>query len=324
VVFLRPVDGAFFHLQGRIMSSGAHIVTHFIKESTPGVTPAAPEEGDWKTARLTGNTLTPTPSTQASDETTTKRLSQGSAVTGLTIAGQLNAEFSFGTFDDWLAALFYGDWTENVLSIGSTRHTFSVQKGYTDVNTYHLFKGVHAATGAIEIPEEGKVTLTIGCQALDYEDAETSFVKNPAEPTATPFMSSLSVGNILVDDVSLVGQACVSALTINIDNSVQLQRCLGSGKKGPGAIIATEAAITGSITLAWSKKAWEIWKSQFTRKAAGVVFPISDSLQNRYTFNFPSLEFNGELPNGGKRDLIKAQLNWTVAKISPTITREAA
>jgi len=306
------------------MSSGARVVTHFIKEVTPGVTPAVPIAGDWKTARVTGNTLTPTPSTQVSDEVTEKRLSQGSVVTGLTIAGQLNAELSFGTFDEWLAALFYGDWVTDVLAIGAKRQTFSVQKGYTDVNTYHLFKGVHVATGAIEIPEEGKVTLTLGCQALDYEDANTSFVTDPAEPTTTPFMSSLSVGDIKINGISMAGEACVSAMTMNIDNTVQLQRCLGSGKKGPGAIIATEAAITGSITLAWSARAFEIWKTQLTRAPASVTFPILDSLGNQYNFDYPALEFDGELPSGGKRDLIQAQLNWTVAKVSPTITRVEA
>lgn len=306
------------------MSSGARVVTHFIKEVTPGVTPVAPEAGDWKTARLTGNTLTPTPSTQVSDEITEQRISQGSSLTGINPAGNLVAEVSFGTFDDFLEALFYGDWATDVLTIGSSRHTFSVQKGYVDVNTYHLFKGVHIATGAIEIPEEGKVTLTLGCRALDYVDANTSFVTDPAAPTTTPFMSSLSVGDIKLNGVSMAGQACVSALTMNIDNTVQTQRCLGSGKKGPGAVIATEAAITGSITLAWSAKAWEIWKTQMTRTPSAVTFPLKDSLGNEYNFSFPALEFDGELPSGGKRDLIQAQLNWTVAKVSPTITRVAA
>ena len=306
------------------MSSGAKVQTHYIKEVTPGVTPAAPAEGDWKTARLTSNMLTPTPSTAVSDEITDGRISQGAVVTGLTIAGNLVGELSFGTFDDWLEALFYGDWTTDVLTIGAARHTFSVQKGYTDVNTYHLFKGVHAATGSIEIPQEGKITLTIGGQALDYVDANTSFVTEPAAATTTPFMSSLSVGDVKADGVSLAGIACVSAMTINIDNTVQLQRCLGSGKLGPGAIIETEAAITGTITLAWSAKAWEIWKSQLTRTPFGIEFPITDSLGNSYVFDFPSVEFDGELPNGGKRDIIQAQLNWTVAKVAPTITREAA
>lgn len=303
------------------MSSGAKIVTHYIKETVPGTTPAAPAAGDWKTMRLTGNTLSPTPDTEVSDEITDSRISQGSVVTGLTIGGDLTGELSFGSFDEWLAALFYGTWTGNVLSIGDTRQTFSVQKGFTDIGVYSLFKGVHAASGSIDIPEQGKVVLTIGGQALDYADAETSFVTGAAAPTTTPFMSSLAVGDILVDGVSLAGQACVSAINIAIDNTVQVQRCLGNGTLGPGAIIATEAAVTGSLTLAWSKAAWLIWKEQLTRKAFSVVFPITDSLGNKYEFNFPSIEIDGELPNGGKRDIVQVTLNYTVAKIAPAITR---
>ncbi|AAO55604.1 hypothetical protein [Pseudomonas syringae group genomosp. 3] len=53
-------------------------------------------------------------------------------------------------------------------------------------------------------------------------------------------------------------------------------------------------------------------------------FPITDSLGNSYTFNFPAVEVDGELPSGGKRDLIEVELSYTVAKQSPTITRLAA
>jgi len=306
------------------VSSGAKVVSHYIKEVTPGVTPSAPTAGDWKTMRLTGNTLSPTPSTQVSDEITDSRLSQGSVVTGLTIGGDLTGEMSFGTFDDWLEAAFYGNWVGDVLSVGAARHTFSVQKGYTDVNTYHLFKGVHAATAAIDIPEEGKITLTIGAQALDYEDDTSSFVTSPAPASSTPFMSSLAVGDIEVDGVSLAGSACVSAMTINIDNTVILQRCLGSGKLGPGAIIETEAAITGTITLAWSQAAYNIWKEQINRTTFKVEFPVEDSAGNSYIFSLPAVEVDGELPAGGKRDIIQVTLNWTVAKQSPTITRVSA
>lgn len=304
------------------MSSGAKVLTHYIAEVTPGTTPGS---GTWKTARLTSNTLSPTPTTQVSDEIVDTRLSQGSVTTGLTIAGDLVGEMSFGTFDDWLEALFYGAWSNDVLTIGATRKTFSVQKAFTDVNTFHLFKGVHAATGSIDVPEEGKITLTIGAQCLDYADATTTFVAGvPDAATDTPFMSSLAVGDIKVDEASLAGSACVTAMTIAIDNTVQLQRCLGSGKMGPGAIIETEAAITGTITLAWSQAAYNIWKEQIKRTKFEVEFPITDSLGNAYTLNFPSVEMDGPLPSGGKRDIIQVTLNWTVAKVAPTITRAPA
>lgn len=299
------------------MSSGAKVVSHIIEEVTPGVTPT----GTWDTLRLTGNALTPTVNTQASDEITDTRLSQGSVATSIDIGGDLTAELSFGSFDQLLEAAFYGTWTSDVLSVGDTRRTFSIAKGYEDVGVYGVFKGAHVSTFALDIPSDGKITATFNMACLDYEDSETSIVVSPNAPTTTPFLSNNNVGTILVNGQSLEGVACVSAMTVNLDNSLQTQRCLGSDRLGPGAHIATEAAITGSITLAWSKRAWEIWKNTFTRAPIAVVFPITDSLGNKYTFSFPAVEVDGELPNGGKRELIEVTLNYTVAKLSPTITR---
>jgi hypothetical protein len=187
-----------------------------------------------------------------------------------------------------------------------------------------VFKGAHVSTFALDIPSDGKITATFNMACLDYTDSEVSIVVAPNAPTTTPFLSNNNVGTILVNGQSFEGVACVSAMTVNLDNILQTQRCLGSDSLGPGAHIATEAAITGSITLAWSKRAWEIWKNTFTRTPIAVVFPITDALGNKYTFSFPAVEVDGELPNGGKRDLIEVTLNYTVAKLSPTITREAA
>lgn len=299
------------------MSSGAKVVSHIIKEVTPGVTPT----GTWDTLRLTGNALTPTVNVAVSDEITDSRISQGSVATSTDIGGDLTAEFSFGSFDQLLEAAFYGTWTGDVLSVGDTRNTFSIAKGYSDVGVYSVFKGSHVSTFALDIPSDGKVTATFNMACLDYADSEDPIVVSPNAPTTTPFLSNNNIGTVMVDGENLEGQACVSAMTINLDNSLQAQRCIGNTKLGPGAQIATEAAITGTITLAWSKRAWEIWKKTFTRLPISVVFPITDALGNKYTFNFPAVEVDGELPSGGKRDLIEVTLNYTVAKLSPTITR---
>ena len=222
------------------MSSGAKVVSHIIKEVTPGVTPT----GTWDTLRLTGNALTPTVNTEVSDEITDTRLSQGSVATSIDIGGDLTAEFSFGSFDQLLEAAFYGVWTADVLRVGDTRNTFSIAKGYNDVGVYGLFKGAHVSTFALDIPSEGKVTATFNMACLDYTDGEVPIVVSPNAPTTTPFLSNNNVGTILVNGQSLEGVACVSAMTIALDNSLQTQRCLGSESLGPGAHIATEAAIT--------------------------------------------------------------------------------
>lgn len=300
------------------MSSGAKISSYLITEVTPGVTPV----GAFDTLRLTGNTLSPTVATQASDEITDQRISQGSVATSTDIKGDLAAELSYGgAFDKLFEAGFYGTWASDVLTVGDTRRTFTVAKNFNDVNVYTLFKGMHVSTFALDIPSDGKITATFSLMGLDYTDGDTNTVVTIAPPTTTPFMSNINVGTLMVDGQSLEGVACVSAMSINLDNSLQTQRCLGTGKLGPGAHIATEAAITGSLTLAWSNKAWTLWKNTFTRAPISVSFPITDSLGNKYTFDFPALEIDGDLPNGGKRDLVEVTLNYTVAKIAPTLTR---
>ena len=300
------------------MSSGAQVTSYLIPETTPGVTPTT---GAWDTLRLTSNTLSPTVNTQVSDEITESRISQGSVVSSADIQGDLVGELSYGSFDKLLEAAFYGTWTGDVLTVGSTRHTFTVAKNFNDVSVYTLFKGMHVSVFALDIPSDGKITATFTMMGLDYADGDTNTVSTVTPATSTPFMSNLNLGTIMVDGQSLEGIACVSALTISLDNGLQAQRCIGNGKIGPGAQIATEAAVTGTITLAWSPRAWQIWKNTFTRLPIALEFPITDSLGNRYDLSFPALEVDGDLPNGGKRDLIEVTLNYTVAKQAPTITR---
>lgn len=301
------------------MSSGAQVKTLIVPETTAGTTPAS---GTWQTLRFTQNTLTPAPNVQRSEEITSGRLSAGSITTSILPAGNIMGELSYGTYDDLLAALFWGSWSSDVLSVGSTRSTFSIQKSFADASLFHLFRGMHVATGSIEIPEDGKIMVSFGFQGMDYADAATKFdTGTPAAATTTPFMSSLSVGNIKVDDASI--GACVSAMKLDIDNSVQIQRCLSSSSLGPGAIVATEAKITGSMTLEWNAASYAIWKSQIARTRFAVTYDITDSIGNMYSFDLPEVEFDGDLPSGGKTDIIQAQMNFTCVNSSPTITRTA-
>lgn len=301
------------------MSSGARTTSYLIPEVTPGITPTT---GSWDTLRLTSNTLSPTVSTQVSDEITESRISQGSVATSADIAGDLVGELSYGSFDKLLEAGFYGTWTGDVLTVGDTRRTFTVAKNFNDVSVFALFKGMHVSVFALDVPSDGKITATFTMAGLDYTDGDTNTVSSINPPTTTPFMSNINVGTLTIDGQSMEGVACVSALTISLDNSLQAQRCIGNNKLGPGAQIATEAAITGTITMAWSNRAWQLWKNTFTRLPVALSFPITDSLGNQYTFDFPAIEVDGDLPNGGKRDLIEVTLNFTVSKVAPTITRE--
>lgn len=303
------------------MSSGSQIVSYIVPETTPGETPETPE---WDTLRLTGNSMSPQVGTEQSNEIRADRMSGGNIVTTLDYAGDLSAEFSAASFDQLLEAAFYGNWESDTpavgsdtLEIGSTRHTFTLVKGYRDIDVWTTFKGVHVNTLNIEVPEEGIITCTFGCMALDYEDGTTNPTTgdtvNPS--TSTVVMgSATAVGDIEFDDNPLAAGACISAMSLTIDNTMQTQRCLG--KAGPGALIATQANVTGSITVAWSQASFQLWGKTFSRESVKVTFPLQDSAGNVYLFELPQIEVDGELPDGGNTDIIQVELN-IAAKLTP-------
>tara|TARA_B100000700_G_scaffold189815_1_gene209174 strand:- start:41869 stop:42783 length:915 start_codon:yes stop_codon:yes gene_type:complete len=301
------------------MSSGSQIATYLVPEDTVGT---RPDPATFDTLRLTGNSMTPNVSVDQSSEIRADRMNSGGIITSQDFGGELAFEMSAGSFDKLLEAALWGTWATDVLEIGSDRHTFTAVKHYKDAGLWHTFTGVHIGTFSLEIPEEGKVTGTFGTMALDYEDASAdplSLDTINAATTTVPMGSATSVGDILVDDASLAGQACISAMSLNIDNSMQTQRCLG--KAGPGALIATRANVTGSVTLAWAVESYNLWKKQMTREGVKFTFPLSDAAGNTYTIEVPEAELDGDLPDGGNEDIVQVQLDFT-AKNSPLkITR---
>lgn len=304
------------------MSSGSSITTYMTPESTPGEMPSSPT---WDTLRLTGNTMTPNVSTETSAEVRESRMRGGGIITSIDYSGDLSAEFSAETFDKLLEAAFYGTWDTDTLAIGNERHTFSVVKAYKDIDVYATFLGVHVSSFQLEIPEEGKITTTFSTMGLGYEDADTDPTAAGtvnAQTATVPMGSATSVGDVLVDGQAQTGNACISAMSLTVDNTIQTQRCLG--KQGPGALIATDAAISGSITMAWSQQAWEHWKKMMTRESLGVSFPLSDAAGNEYLFELPQIEIDGELPDGGNEDIVQVELSFTAKNTPITVTRTLA
>jgi hypothetical protein len=375
------------------MSSGAKIRTLLVEETTAGTTP---DPATWDTLRLTGNTLTPSVSTEQSSEIRDSRMGSGGIITSQDYNGDLNFEFSAKTFDKLLPAAFFSpDWaadqsvtsvgisadaTDNSLNdtsgldifepgeliridgftmsgnngfatvvtasatkltltgitltteaagpsvtltngdkigVGQTRHTFSATKKYTDIDVYAIFRGLHVGSMSLDIPEEGVITGAFSMAGLEGETAKTDFVgasdTTKAATTTVAMGSATNVGTIAIDGASLAGQSCVTAMTMELNNNLQVQRCLG--KAGPGAQIETQAAVTGTITLAWSAASYDIWKNTLDRSAIDIIFPLIAG-GDAYTFRIPKAEVDGDLPDGGNQDIVQVELNYT-AKIDP-------
>ena len=300
------------------MSSGAKQLVQIAKETVIGTVPSPFAR---QTLAFTDISLNQSVEKTESASITDNRLQQSSMITSAEYSGELSAEAQYGAYDDLMAAAAFNAWATNVLTFGgTTRQTFSVLRGYTDIANYHTFSGLHVNTFGIDIPEAGLIGLTFGFMGTKRTTAAVAPVGTITPASTNPRMSNISVGDLLVDGVSVKGTACITAFSFNWDNSMQVQKCLGAGLE-VGAILEMSAKGTGSFTMAWSTKAAELYEKQFTNGNISLSIPITDTAGNKYVLNIPKVELTAPLATGGKDDLLNTTFEYTVVDQAPTLTR---
>ncbi|WP_416329139.1 phage tail tube protein [Raoultella planticola] len=301
------------------MSSGAKVVTAFIRETTPGVTPTV---GVWDLLRRASFGLAPTQNTNDNDEIGGDRMAQGVSLGTIDVGGDVGTKFRWNQHDAFLASCFGAEWLNNVLTMGNSRITFSVASYAEDVGIAQIARGCQVATLQIEIPNDGDITATVTFAGLDWEmkGDDTSYFTSPVDAAGALRYSFKEVTNIRLNGVDGGTGFCVDTFNIQFDNNMQTQRCIGTGSAFAGANIPTTFTPSGQVTLSWSKAAWELYKKTFT----GETVPFSFTLENAegaYTFDFPEVQISGDWPDAGSTDIVQVQLDITAANTPPTITR---
>ncbi|ETU81137.1 hypothetical protein Q094_05842 [Pseudomonas aeruginosa PS42] len=301
------------------MSSGAKVQLAWIKEVTPGVTPA----GDWNVLTRISNGLMPTFNSEENNEIGFTRMSQGTAQTTVDVGGDIETKWRFGALDEFMASCFGKAWASNQLTMGDDRITFSIASYATDIGVSAIARGVQVATMNFDFPGDNEVTVTttMAARAWDDKGDNTSFIINAQPETSQRRFSFKDISGLKINGVQ-VGEdnACVDSFSLQFDNAVQTQRCIGNGNPYPGNIIATTFTPSGSITISWSKMAYELWKAQKTNDAISLEFTIGNA-DGGYKFLIPEMEVTADWPDGGSTDIIQVELNYTARRVAPTITR---
>lgn len=301
------------------MSSGAKVQLAWIKEVTPGVTPA----GDWNVLTRISNGLMPTFNSEENNEIGFTRMSQGTAQTTVDVGGDIETKWRFGALDDFMASCFGKEWAANVLTMGDDRITFSIASHATDIGVSAIARGVQVANMNFDFPGDNEVTVTMTMAARSWDDKgdNTSFIVNAQPEASQRRFSFKDISGLRINGVQ-VGEdnACVDSFNLQFDNNVQTQRCIGNGNPYPGNIIATTFTPSGAITISWSKMAYELWKAQKGNDAISLEFTIGNA-DGGYKFLIPEMEVTADWPDGGSTDIIQVELNYTARRVAPTITR---
>lgn len=304
------------------MSSGAKVVSAFVRETTPGKTPT---DKPWNLLTRTSWGLGPTQNTSDNDEIGGSRMARGKTLTTVDVGGDVGAKFRWGQHDDFLASCFGAEWQDNQLTMGDSRIAFSLATMASDINVASIVRGAQVGSLQIEIPNDGDVTTSITFAGLDWESKADgkSFISNLKDNAGQLRYTFKEVTNINLNGVDGGEGFCVDSFSIQFDNNMQTQRCIGTGSPYAGANIPTTFTPSGQITLSWSKAAWEIWRKTLTGELVPFRFTLKNA-EGAYTFDFPKVQVTGSWPDGGNTDIIQVQLDITAADVSPTITRAPA
>lgn len=289
-----------YRYEKHTMSSGAKVQLAWIKEVTPGVTPA----GDWDVLTRISNGLIPTYNSEENNEIGFTRMSQGTAQTTGDVGGDIETKWRYGALDEFLASCFGKAWLGNVLTMGDDRITFSIAFHATDIGVSSIARGVQVAT-----------------MNFDFPGDNISFIINAQPESSQRRFSFKDISGLRINAVQ-VGEdnACVDRVHLQFDNAVQTQRCIGNSNPYPGNIIATTFTPSGSTTISWSKMAFELWKKQQVNDAISLEFTIGNA-DGGYNFLIPEMEITADWPDGGSTDIIQVELNYAARRVAPTVTR---
>ncbi len=301
------------------MSSGAKVQLAWIKEVTPGVTPP----DDWHTFTRISNGVTPTYNSEANNEIGADRMAQGTAMTTVDVGGDIESKWRYRALDEFMASCFGKNWVANVLTMGNDRISFSLATYAADIGVAGIARGAQVATMAFDFPGDNEITVTTTFAATSWSDRadDTSFIVNAQPEPAQRRYSFKDISGLKLNDQQVgEGNACVDSFNLQFDNAVQTQRCIGNGNPFPGNIIPTTFTPSGSITISWSKMAYQLWKAQQTGDAISLEFTVSNA-DGGYRISLPEMEVNGSWPDAGAEEIVQVELNYTARRIPPTITR---
>lgn len=301
------------------VSSGAKVAVAYIRETTPGTTPLT---GAWNLLIRSSFGLGVTQNMIDNDEIGGTRMAQGRSTGTTDVGGDVVGKFRYGQHDEFLASCFGAEWVNDVLTMGNDRICFSVASYASDIGVASIVRGAQVGTFQLEVPSDGDIAATITFAGLGFDSKadDTSYFTSPVDNAGKLRYTFKQVTNISLNGVSGGNGFCVDTFNIQFDNNLQTQRCIGSGNGFAGANIPTIFTPSGSVTLSWSKAAYNAWKKTQTGETMALSFTLEND-EGSYIFNLPSVQVDGDWPDAGNTDIVQVQLNITGADIPPTITR---
>lgn len=263
----------------------------YIPETTFGVTPATPQ-----------TILLPMHSTSLdlakqliSDPTIiADRMERYERHGNYQVAGNIVASLQHGQWDDFIEAAMGGTWATNVVKVGTTNRSFTIEQGFLDIAQYRQFTGVRVNTWDVSIQPNSVIQSTFGLIGSGMSTATTSL-----DVTPTPLANKQPL--VHIGSTITVGGASVkaTAITLQLNNNMTAQ--YGIGASAAIGVSQHMAQVSGSCTFYFEDMV--AYNRFLNETSAAISVGLTDGT-NTITIAIPNAKFNtATLPISGSSDL---------------------
>lgn len=255
-----------------------------IVEVTEGTTPATPA---LQVLRVTGETLDAVRKYVYSNELDGMRGQKNAALASTSGAGGLNFEWTYGSFDLWLASLMRNSWTVNSITDGQVPSSLTVEAlmdtGAT--KTYKRLTGAQVNTMNLALKAGATVTgaFALLSRAADFSQATIAGATYPAGNTE-PIAIGASVGTITMGALTFDS---VTSIDMQIHNNLRLLEVLGS--VAVNAIAAGKLEVTGTIGMYLTDTDYNVIRAGLDGTPTSLAFTIGTVVGKKTIFTLPNI-----------------------------------
>lgn len=262
--------------------SGSMHSISYVGESVFGTTPVTP---DMVTLRHTSCSLVLSKDSFQSQELRDDRQISDFRHGTQRVQGDIGIEMSYGEFDPFLESAFFGTWTADVLKAGVTRKSFTIERRFSDIAQYVVFKGCVCNTFNLSLRPNAIVTGGFGVMGLEASYSGTSLKASPtASQTNSPYDSFTGV---IKEGGSTI--AIVTGLELSIQNNLDPTFVLGSNKAVE--MIAGRSNVTGTLSAYFKDLA--MLNKFINETESSIEFTLGNGTSKSYTFLIPRIKYSG-------------------------------
>jgi hypothetical protein len=266
-------------------SSGAQRDLHYIEETVFG---ELPDPANMTEMRNTEDSISLSRDNFVSDERRGDRGIHDMRLGNKQPGGDINFEFSYGSFDDFLmAALGDSEWHtdggSDYIKKGTTVTSFSIEKAFSDISQYQLFKGGVVNGFSLDINPNAMVTGSFSMLFKDFENAGTAFNDAVADVNANRPFDGFT-GTIEEGGSS---NAEISSFSMSLDNGFERNFVLMANTAPQ--MTSGKSNVTGSVTYYFADS--DVYDKFVGETESSVTITLQDDDGNTYAIYLPRIKY---------------------------------